>query len=110
MSEKLGKEIDVEFLVFVERHATDLLRWDIITFFGQNPDYCGTTPQIARRMGLSLQVIRPELGDLALQGVLEKTHMQDGNALYRLTKAASIRRLALKLAGSALVKPGKPRH
>ncbi len=101
-----AKEVDVDFLVFVERYATDLLRWDIITFFGKNPDYCGTTPQITRRLGLSLQVIRPELGDLALQGILEKTQMQDGSALYRLTKTAQLRRMALKLAGSALAKRG----
>lgn len=102
--ERPTKEIDVDFLVFVERHATDLLRWDIINFFGQNPEYCSTTPQIARRLGRSLQAIRPELGDLALQGILDKTQMQDGQALYRLTKTPHIRRLVQKLAGSTLAK------
>jgi putative ABC transport system permease protein len=34
------KEVDVDFLVFVERYATDLLKWDILTFFAHNPNFC----------------------------------------------------------------------
>jgi len=98
------KEVDVEFLVFIERYATDLLRWDIFTFFGQNPHFCGATVEIAQQLGRSVQAIRPELGDLALQGILEKTQLPDGQAKYRLTQTPHLRRLVLKLAESSLAK------
>jgi hypothetical protein len=101
---RLGKEVDVDFLVFVERYATDLLRWDILTFFGQNPDFCGTPMQVAQKLGRSLQVVRPEVGDLAIQGILEQSNAQDGQVRYQLTRVPDIQRLVLKLAGSPLAK------
>ncbi len=96
------KEVDVDFLVFVERHATDLLRWDILTFFGHNPNFCDTIPQIAQKMGRRSQSIRPEADDLALLGVLDKTQLEDGQILYRLTQNDHLRRMTQKLAGSRL--------
>ena len=36
-----GKEVDVALLVFIERYANDLLKWDLISFFAHNPDQCG---------------------------------------------------------------------
>ena len=94
-----NKEVDVDFMVFVERYATDLLKWDILTFFGHNPDFCGSTSQIAYRIRRSGHSIRPELGDLALLGVLEQTQQNDERqTLYQLTKEPDLRRLILKFA------------
>ena len=96
-----NKEVDVDFMVFVERYATDLLKWDILTFFGHNPDYCGSTSQIAHRIGRGSQSIRPELGDLALLGILEQSQQEEGyQTLYQLTKEPNLRRLILKFANS----------
>ena len=95
-----NKEVDVDFMVFVERYATDLLKWDILTFFGHNPDYCGSTSQIARRIGRGSHSIRPELGDLALLGILEQTQQEERQTLYQLTKEPSLRRLILKFANN----------
>ena len=32
-----AKEIDLDLLVFVERYVTNLLKWDLLTFFGNHP-------------------------------------------------------------------------
>jgi hypothetical protein len=97
------REVDVDFLVFVERYATDLLRLDILTFFGHNPDFCGPTSQIAQYIGRRALSIRPELGDLALLGILEPVQPEAGETLYKLTTAAHLRNMTLKLANSQLI-------
>lgn len=93
-----AKEIDVAFLVFVERYATDLIKWDILTFFAHNPDFLIPASKTAKHLGRSVHSIRPELGDLALMGILSQTHMPDGQTLYQLTKEPRLRKMALKLA------------
>lgn len=96
-----AKEVDVDFMVFVERYATDLLKWDILTFFSRNPEFFGTTEQIAQRIGRSSHSIRPELGDLALLGILDqKQRSEDRKTLYKLTQEPNLRRLTLKFSGS----------
>jgi hypothetical protein len=94
------KEVDVDFLVFVERYATDLLKWDILTFFGHYPDFCGSTSQIAGQIGRTPLSIRPELGDLALLGILEQDHATGNQILYRLTAEPHLRRITLKFASN----------
>jgi hypothetical protein len=95
------KEVDVDFMVFVERYATDLLKWDILTFFSHNPEFFGTTEQIAQRIGRSSHSIRPELGDLALLGILDqKQRAEDRKALYKLSQEPSLRQLTLKFASN----------
>ena len=96
------KVVDVDFLVFVERYATDLLKWDILTFFGHNPNFCGATSQIAERIGRSSLSVRPELGNLALFGILEQIPTEDNQTQYRLTTQPNLRQMALKLAKSQL--------
>lgn len=95
-----GKEVDVDFVVFVERHATDLLRLDILTFWGRYPDYHGTVEDIAQKIGRSTQSIRPELGDLALTGILEKQNITHQHTQYGLCQNPDIRRMIKKLAES----------
>lgn len=92
------KEVDVDFLVFVERYATDLLKWDILTFFAYNPNFCAPASQIARRIGRSIHSIQPELGDLALLGILEQTQARDDQTAYQLTQTPHLRRVILKFA------------
>jgi hypothetical protein len=107
-SELPTKEVDVDFLVFVERYATDLLKWDLLTFFGHNPDFCDSSAQIAQHLGRNDAVIRPELGDLALLGILDKTQASGGKILYALTKEPHLKNLTLKFANSQLAvrRPG----
>lgn len=94
----LTKEVDIDFLVFVERYATDLLKWDILTFFGHKPDFHGSIAQISEHIGRTVPSLRPELGDLTLLGILERTHTDDGLILYQLTPETQLRRVTLKFA------------
>ena len=96
------KEVDVEFLVFVERYATDLLKWDILSFFGRHPDFCGQTPEIAEQLGRSPQIIRPELGNLALLGILQQLPVEAGEFQYQLTDEPKLHALTIKLANAQL--------
>ena len=92
------KEVDIDFLVFVERYATDLLKWDILTFFADNPNSCIPASNIAQRIGRSIHSVRPELGDLVLLGILDQTRASDDQTLYQLTKEPYLRKMTLKFA------------
>ena len=93
------KEIDVEFMVFIERYATDLLKWDILTFFANKSDCCASASKVAAEIGRSARTVRPELGDLVLLGILDQCDLEDGQTLYQLTGNSHLRRMTLKLAG-----------
>lgn len=90
-----NKEVDVDFLVFIERYATDLLKWDILTFFAQQPDITASATEVAELIGRQTQSVRPELGDLALMGVLEQRHINN-RVVYQLTHEPRLRKAALK--------------
>jgi len=92
-----GKEVDVDLLVFIERYANDLLKWDLISFFARNPDLYDTADNVAHRIGRNSRVIRPELGDLVMLGVLEWDSL-GGDHIYYLTQRPGLRTLALKFA------------
>jgi hypothetical protein len=92
-----GKEVDVDLLVFIERYANDLLKWDLISFFARNPDLYDTADNVARFIGRNPRVIRPELGDLVVLGVLEWDSLGSDH-IYYLTQRPGLRTLALKFA------------
>lgn len=92
------KEIDVAWLVFVERYATDLVKWDILTLFAHNPELSAAPSEIANRLGRSIHAIRPELGDLAILGILSPTKTSNSRILYRLTADPYLRKMVLKFA------------
>ena len=99
-----NKELDVSFLVFVERYATDLLKWDILTFFARNPNFCATDLVIAQKIGRSVRSIRPDLGDLMLLGILEQTDTPSAQPCYRLTGKPDLRRIILKFGEQLAVR------
>ncbi len=93
------KEIDIEFLVFVERYAGDLLKWDILTYFAQKPDALVPAATVADRIGRTVTSVRPEIGDMVVRGILEQSTAPDGLLVYRLTQNPSLRKMVLKFAG-----------
>jgi hypothetical protein len=93
-------EVDLELLVFVERYATDLLKWDLISFFAQNPYGRDTVLNIANRVGRNARVVYPHLEDLVLLQVVER-HRLDGETVYQLTQDPSLRRAALRFGQQA---------
>jgi hypothetical protein len=99
------KEVDVNFLVFVERYATDLLKWDILTFFADNPDMCAPDSSIAQHIGRNTHSVRPELDNLVLLGILEQTTLPDGQLLYELTQDPYLRKMTLKFADQLMTRP-----
>lgn len=95
--ERPGTEVDVDLLVFIERYATDLLKWDLISFFAQNPNLVDTADNVARCIGRNPRVVRSELGNLVMLGVLEWDRL-NGNHMYHLTQQPGLRKLALRFA------------
>ena len=92
------KEIDVEFLVFVERYATDLLKWDILTYFARHPEARVPAATVADRIGRTVQSVRPEIGDLVLRRILVQFTAPDGLLVYQLTQEPYLRKMTLKFA------------
>ena len=93
-----SKEVDVEFLVFVQRYATDLLRWDILTFFAAHPDFCGPVAKVAQRLARPTHSIQLEMRDLALLGILKQEQAADNQPVYCLTQDTYLRGMTLKFS------------
>jgi predicted transcriptional regulator len=84
------REIDLELLTFVERYATNLIRWDLLVFFGRNPETRDTAPHIATCLGRKLTVVNQELEDLVYLGIVNR-EIEGPLCVYRLTTSANIR-------------------
>jgi hypothetical protein len=95
--ERPGKEVDVDMLVFIERYANDLLKWDLISFFAHNPDLYDTAANVAGHIGRNPRVVRAELSDLVILGILESDRL-NGDQIYYLTRRPRLRDLALQFA------------
>jgi len=97
-------EVDVAFLVFIERYATDLLKWDIFTFFAHNPNVEVPASKIAKQIGRNVDSVYPELGDLVLLRILKQQQGLDGQILYQLTEEPYFRKMTLKFSDQ-VIKP-----
>ncbi len=92
-----SNEIDVELFAFIERYATNLTRWDLLLYFGQNPTASANAVGIAKGVRRNPQAVEKELDDLAYLGVLQA--LQNGKGrLYQLTRAVAIRGAVIRLA------------
>ena len=90
------REIDVELLTFVERYATNLVRWDLLVFFGRNPETRDTAAHIATRVGRRSTVVNQELEDLVYLGILN-SEPEDPFCIYHLTPSANVRQALRRL-------------
>lgn len=93
--EEKGKEIDLELLAFIERYANNPIKWEIVTFFGQNPYTRDSAFGIAQRLGRSPKIILPELFDLSLLGLLERKET-NGQAIFQLRAKKELWNLLFK--------------
>lgn len=92
-----SSEVDLELLTFVERYATNLARWDLLLYFGRNPDTCEDARGIARQIGRKPRLVAKELDDLVYLGVLHA--FANGNGLtYQLAHSPVMRRTVVRLA------------
>ncbi len=90
-------EIDVELLTFVERYATNLIRWDVLVFFGVNPSAQDDAFGIAQQIGRAERAVQKELDDLVYLGIL-RADCYGENILYELTSSTATRRSVMRLA------------
>lgn len=97
-------EIDLELFTFVERFANTLFRWDLILFFGNNPDAGWTPTEVAEKIHRSKMATTKELDDLTYLRVLIR-HYTPEQVTYRLSRRAPVRRAAVRLA-DLNAKPG----
>ncbi len=92
-----SQEIDVELFAFIERYATNLARWDLLLYFGQNPNRRDQASDIAGRIGRKLASIQKELDDLTYLGVVH-AEREDGTTQYSLSHDVNTRRAAIRMA------------
>lgn len=90
-------EIDVELFTFIERYATNLARWDLLLFFGQNPFAHDAASNIAQQIGRPERAVLKELEDLAYLGVL-RADCDDGSVNYELAPSSMIQRAVVRMA------------
>jgi DNA-binding MarR family transcriptional regulator len=91
------QEIDVELFAFVERYATNLARWDLLLYFGQNPNTRDDASDIAGRIGRRPVSVRNELDDLAYLGVVQADRTNHVTH-YELSGDLPTRRAAMRMA------------
>src|SRR4029079_2849795 len=78
-------EIDLELFTFVERFATNNVRWDLILLFGSDPDAELTSQEIAGHLRRGVVVTTKELDDLTYLRVLVRRYTPE-RTTYRLSK------------------------
>ena len=92
-----SKEIDIDLMTFVERYATNLTRWDVLIYFGRNPEASDSVDMIARKVGRRPTVVVKELDDLTYLGIL-CTRQNGHGMLYELAPLKDMRRIITRLA------------
>jgi hypothetical protein len=101
--EMSAEEIDLDLLVFIERYVTNLLKWDLLTFFGNYPDEKKDAQAVAKCLGRSYRAVRSELGDLTMLELLQKS-TANGHPIYQLTADVTLRPQVIKFAKSGFEK------
>ena len=97
-----SKEIDLELLIFVERYVTNLMKWDLLTYFGNNPSMKKDAQGVAKVIGRSHKAVRSELGDLAVLDLLQKSNGDSRAPTYTLTHDRLLRSQIIKFANQAV--------
>jgi hypothetical protein len=82
--------------------VTNLMKWDLLTFFGNNPTMKKDAQEVARVMGRSYQAVRSELGDLAVLDFLQKQNGDSHFPAYTLTRNRHLRSQIIKFASQSL--------
>ena len=74
---RLMADMSPELLEFVRTKVDSFTKWDLIRFFYENPHINDTAEYIAWRAGQDIGTLRVELAELAAQGILVETQLQD---------------------------------
>ena len=95
-----SSEVDIELFTFVERYATNLVRWDLLLFFGNHPDARLSAAEIAQELRRSLSTILKELDDLAYLRVLDRRYTPK-KTTFQLSHKPAVQRAVIRLAAYA---------
>ena len=90
LSRRLMDDMDPEVLSFLKTTVNSFIKWDLVIFFFENPNTADTVDNIARYIGRDAQVIKPDLDELVVAGVIEQSLSGD-LAVYTLTKDVQVR-------------------
>lgn len=93
-------EVDIELFTFVERYATNLVRMDLLLFFGGNPEERITAADLARSVRRSLRATKKELDDLTYLRVLTRRYTPE-KTTYHLARKGAARLAVMRLAAYA---------
>jgi hypothetical protein len=87
---RLMADMDPRLLEFLQTKVNSFVKWDLARFFYDNPHTTDTAENIARYAGRSVETIRAELAELALDGVLEENQLGD-MVVYSLASDQHVR-------------------
>ncbi len=93
-------EIDVELFTFVERYATNLVRWDLLLFFGSHPDSKATAAELSQQLKRSLKATTKELEDMTYLRLLTRRYTPE-KVTYQLVRRRATRKAVTRLAAYA---------
>lgn len=91
------QEIDLELFTFIERYVTNLVRWDVLIFFGRHPAMHLEAHRVAQRIGRSPRLVQKELDDLVYLGIV-RTYRNEDQVQYGLTRSTATRRAVIRMA------------
>jgi hypothetical protein len=97
VAEMQAQEVDIELLTFMERYATNLAKWDLLIYFGHNPNIRDSAFNIASQIGRRVNVIEKELNDLVYLGIL-RARDQGHSTVFELARVPGTRRTVMRLA------------
>ncbi|NOZ06732.1 MAG: hypothetical protein GXP41_10360 [Chloroflexi bacterium] len=91
------KEVDLQFLTFIELHACNPIRSEVLGYLGNHPEQPVSAKEIAREIGRSPRLVHLELYELALWNIVEPA-LQNDKRKFRLSEQQATRDLAIRFA------------
>ena len=101
---KLMNDMAPELLDFVKSKVNSFIKWDLVRFFHENPHTIDTAAGIARYIGRSAAVVKPELEELVKSGVMS-IHFSGEIPSYSLSEDEAMRELIERF-----ISPCEDRH
>lgn len=94
---RLMADMDPQLLEFLREKVNSFVKWDLVRFFHDNPHTTDTADNIARYAGRSVETIQSGLGELAEDGVLDRSQL-GGMIVYSLAADNHVRDMLAQFA------------
>jgi hypothetical protein len=89
-------DMDPDLLQFLKFHVTSFVKWDLMSFFHDNPYTTDTAENIARFVGRDRETVADELTEMVEGGVVRSQRVGD-LIVYTLATDARVRDLIDRL-------------